>query len=124
MATLHSNDILHGDLTTSNVMVKPVLPSEVTFNIRPFSKLDLLSATAFECVYLIDFGLSFVSSKAEDKGVDLYVFKRALISTHPGSESLFDHFLKVYLEKVEKGPQIVAKFREVEKRGRKRECFG
>ena len=35
---------------------------------------------------MIDFGLSFMSAKIEDKAVDIYVLKRALISTHPGSE--------------------------------------
>ena len=38
--------------------------------------------------YIIDFGLSFVSGKIEDKAVDIYVLKRAFISTHPGSEEL------------------------------------
>ena len=37
---------------------------------------------------MIDFGLSFVSNKLEDKAVDIYVLKRAFISTHPGSEAL------------------------------------
>ena len=35
---------------------------------------------------MIDFGLSNVSSKIEDKAVDIYVLKRAFIQTHPGSE--------------------------------------
>ncbi len=34
---------------------------------------------------MIDFGLSYMSGSAEDKGVDLYVLKRALLSTHPGT---------------------------------------
>jgi len=37
-------------------------------------------------LYIIDFGLSSVSHKIEDKATDIYVLKRALISTHPGSE--------------------------------------
>lgn len=75
-------------------------------------------------LYLIDFGLSFVSGKVEDKAVDFYVLKRAFISTHPGSEDLFDRIMHVYREKTTKGLHIVAKFKEVEQRGRKRECFG
>ena len=39
-------------------------------------------------LYSIDFGLSYVSKLAEDKAVDIYVLKRALVSTHPGSEGL------------------------------------
>ena len=34
--------------------------------------------------------MSFVSGKIEDKAVDIYVLKRAFISTHPGSEDLFE----------------------------------
>ena len=75
-------------------------------------------------VYLIDFGLSHVSGKIEDKAVDFYVLKRAFISTHPGSEQLFERILNIYRDNTNKGLQIVAKFKEVEMRGRKRECFG
>ena len=49
---------------------------------------------------MIDFGLSSVSSKLEDKAVDLYVLKRAFISTHPGSEFLFDKIIESYKAKV------------------------
>jgi TP53 regulating kinase-like protein len=73
---------------------------------------------------MIDFGLSLVSTKIEDKAVDIYVLKRALISTHPGSETLFEKILEYYKVKFPKGLQILTKFREVEQRGRKRECFG
>jgi TP53 regulating kinase-like protein len=45
---------------------------------------------------MIDFGLSFVSNKIEDKAVDIYVLKRALISSHPGSENLFEKLLQKY----------------------------
>jgi TP53 regulating kinase-like protein len=79
---------------------------------------------------MIDFGLSFVSNKIEDKAVDIYVLKRAFISSHPGSENLFERLLKFYKDAMclendkFKGLKIIAKFREVEMRGRKRECFG
>ena len=49
---------------------------------------------------MIDFGLSFVSSKVEDKAVDFYVLKRAFISTHPGSEDLFERIMIQYLTKI------------------------
>ena len=73
---------------------------------------------------MIDFGLSSVSNKIEDKAVDIYVLKRALISTHPGSEDLFEKILSFYRSKLTKGNLIITKFRDVEMRGRKRECFG
>jgi tRNA A-37 threonylcarbamoyl transferase component Bud32 len=39
----------------------------------------------------IDFGLSYNSSLAEDKAVDLYVLERAFLSTHPSSEVLVSY---------------------------------
>ena len=54
----------------------------------------------------------------------MYVLKRAFLSTHPGSEMLFDKILDLYSKKISNGGKILAKFREVEMRGRKRECFG
>ena len=80
-------------------------------------------------LYLIDFGLSFVSSKIEDKAVDIYVLKRAFLSTHPGSEVLWEQVQERYKELMiasnqNKGLAIIQKFKEVEQRGRKRECFG
>jgi TP53 regulating kinase and related kinases len=77
-----------------------------------------------------------VSHKIEDKATDIYVLKRALISTHPGSEELWERILEEYKklmvdnsekgssEKRSKGLQIIAKFKEVEMRGMNRECFG
>lgn len=50
IAKLHDGDLIHGDLTTSNVMI------------------DLDGG-----VHLIDFGLSQLSTLSEDKAVDLYV---------------------------------------------------
>ena len=75
-------------------------------------------------LYIIDFGLSFVSGKIEDKAVDIYVLKRAFISTHPGSEELFQKVIEKYKTSSNKGHQVIGKYNDVEKRGRKRECFG
>lgn len=60
IAKLHKANIIHGDLTTSNFLVR--------------SK-DL-------SVVVIDFGLSYQSTMAEDRAVDLYVLERAFLSTH------------------------------------------
>ena len=68
---LHKNDIMHGDLTTSN----------------------LLYDDKTNQIYVIDFGLSQKDCKIEDKAVDLYVLERAFTSTHPFSESLVFQFL-------------------------------
>ena len=81
-------------------------------------------------LYFIDFGLSFVSSKIEDKATDIYVLKRAFLSTHPNSEAFFELVLEEYRKRMtvendkHKGLKIIAKFKDVELRGRKRTCFG
>lgn len=64
IALLHDSSIVHGDLTTSNLMVRN------------------------ESIVFIDFGLSYHSNNIEDKAVDLYVLERALSSTHPNTECL------------------------------------
>ena len=56
---LHSGGIVHGDLTTSNMIL------------RDGGKL-----------FFIDFGLSGYSSELEARGVDLLLMSRALKSTH------------------------------------------
>ncbi|KAG8215830.1 hypothetical protein J3R82DRAFT_7772 [Butyriboletus roseoflavus] len=80
IAKLHIIDIIHGDLTTSNM---------------------LLRANSNDLV-LIDFGLSYHSTLVEDKAVDLYVLERAFASTHPESESLFASIIAAYANRVGK----------------------
>eukprot|EP01087_Luapelamoeba_hula_P024813 TRINITY_DN9580_c0_g1_i2.p1 TRINITY_DN9580_c0_g1~~TRINITY_DN9580_c0_g1_i2.p1 ORF type:complete len:229 (-),score=33.18 TRINITY_DN9580_c0_g1_i2:7-669(-) len=99
---LHDTDIIHGDLTTSNMMV---LPS---------GKLAM-----------IDFGLSYVGRNAdEDKAVDLYVLERAFLSTHSGSQELFDSVLEWYRQTSKKAPSVLSKLTQVRLRGRKKVAFG
>lgn len=66
LAKMHTLNVVHGDLTTSNLMLRENSDS----------------------VVVIDFGLSFVSSLVEDKAVDLYVLERAFASTHPKTEPM------------------------------------
>lgn len=66
VAQLHDAGIIHGDLTTSNILIRSSSGQPV----------------------VIDFGLSFISHTAEDKAVDLYVLERAFGSTHPEIENL------------------------------------
>ncbi len=60
IAKLHDSDIIHGDLTTSNMILE--------------NKSNQL--------FFIDFGLSFHSSRIEDKAVDLHLIKQALEAKH------------------------------------------
>ncbi|KAJ2490677.1 serine/threonine-protein kinase bud32 [Coemansia sp. RSA 2050] len=97
---MHSFDIIHGDLTTSNMI------------------LD-----SGKQLVLIDFGLSQISSSAEDKAVDLYVLERAFISTHPNSERLFATVLEAYAAS-EAARLILRRLEDVRQRGRKRDMSG
>lgn len=123
IAAMHQGDNIHGDLTTSNMMLRPTA-IKLTSDAVQATPLQIADSKDLGTLYMIDFGLSFVSTKIEDKAVDFYVLKRAFISTHPGSEALFDKIIESYKTKVQKGLQILTKFRDVEMRGRKRECFG
>jgi TP53 regulating kinase-like protein len=99
LAKLHSNGIIHGDLTTSNMIMQ-------------------------DKVYFIDFGLSYVSNLAEDKAVDLYVLERAFKSSHPNLMELFETILKEYFSKVNNSKAIGDKLEEVRLRGRKQSMIG
>ena len=102
IAKLHDADVIHGDLTTSN----------------------MLYTAENNALTLIDFGLSFISGLAEDKGVDLYVLERAFLSTHPNSEGHFHMLLSSYSESSKNSEAVIKKLDEVRLRGRKRTMVG
>ncbi len=92
---LHSNNIIHSDLTTSNMI---------------------------HCnneVHFIDFGLSFISSKAEDKAVDLHLLDRALESKH---HEIYKECIAAVMEGYKEGnPEwqpVIERLEKVEQRGR------
>jgi len=94
VAILHNNNIIHGDLTTSNMILADDL-------------------------YFIDFGLSFTSYKVEDKAVDLHLLRQALESKHYlNYEDSFRFVLKGYKEKSKEYDQTMNRLEIVEKRGR------
>ena len=53
----------------------------------------VISKQKFLSIYLIDFGLSYYSQNVEDKAVDLYVLKRAIISANTKSVEIVSLFL-------------------------------
>jgi TP53 regulating kinase and related kinases len=100
IALMHNAGIIHGDLTTSNMIYKD------------------------KKVYFIDFGLSFFSSKVEDKAVDLHLLKQALESKHyKVYDRAFDLVLESYNEEAKDNNTIISKFRQVELRGRNKAKF-
>lgn len=114
---MHQAGVIHGDLTTSNLML------------RPSGEVESVPAAAAEPslegeVVLIDFGLASQSVQEEDRAVDLYVLERAFGSTHPKVEGYFEEVLKAYGESY-KGAKVVLKRLEgVRMRGRKRNMVG
>lgn len=95
IAILHNNDIIHGDLTTSNMILKE-------------NKL-----------YFIDFGLSYIDNKEEHKAVDLHLIKQALESKHYlHFEELFKSILKGYRDHSNNYELIMNRLQKVESRGR------
>ncbi|CAE6532908.1 unnamed protein product [Rhizoctonia solani] len=107
IAKMHKSDIIHGDLTTSNMMLRQRIQGKETQ------------------LVLIDFGLSYNSALVEDKAVDLYVLERAFASTHPQSEGMFSQVLLAY-ERVSGSAwkNIKRRLDDVRLRGRKRSMVG
>ena len=117
---MHSRGgVVHGDLTTSNIMVRPKrlrsqpepptveTPSDpsdgnpdqntiITSTIpdhptsTPIPPPPSQPPNLTGGIVLIDFGLSQQTIQDEDRAVDLYVLERAFGSTHPLQEALFD----------------------------------
>ncbi|KAG0223828.1 TP53 regulating kinase [Actinomortierella wolfii] len=103
LGKMHNIDVVHGDLTTSNLLMRN---------------------NGSKAVVLIDFGLSYVSNLVEDKAVDLYVLERAFSSTHPNTEAMFEQILASYGNTCKASKQILKKLDEVRLRGRKRSMLG
>ncbi|MHA1754875.1 MAG: KEOPS complex kinase/ATPase Bud32, partial [Candidatus Odinarchaeia archaeon] len=94
---LHFNGLIHGDLTTSNMII-----------------------TRQKIIYFIDFGLCEYSTKIEKKAVDLHLLKRALESTHYKiADQCFNEIFVGYKSVLGKEAELVhQRMREIAKRGR------
>lgn len=101
IAYLHKNGHIHGDITTSNIILTP--------------SQDL---------FIVDFGLHNYSDSIEDKSTDLHLFKRVLISSHGSDFSIcFDAFLEGYregygIDKINECKRILKNISIIETRGR------
>ncbi|GKY94958.1 hypothetical protein MPSEU_000460400 [Mayamaea pseudoterrestris] len=120
LAKLNNLGIVHGDLTSSNMMVHRHAPSSMMDE----SELDETNDNN-AVIMLIDFGLAKNSTSAEERAVDLYVLERALVSTHPKLPPQFlEKVIDVYRVKANGSEATLARLEQVRMRGRKRECFG
>ncbi len=95
---LHRSGIIHGDLTTSNMILTP-----------------------HGNIVLIDFGLSELSVELEARGVDIHLMKRALTSTHyKYADECFNAIIRGYEEIMGEDAtrEVLNKVKEIERRGR------
>ena len=96
IALLHDAGIIHGDLTTSNMIY-----NEKT-----------------KKVYFIDFGLGFHSARIEDKAVDLHFMREELQASHPKvAEKAWKKIIEGY-KASKNAKETIARLEKVEKRGR------
>ncbi|MEM0467549.1 MAG: KEOPS complex kinase/ATPase Bud32 [Candidatus Thermoplasmatota archaeon] len=97
IARLHNHHIIHGDITTSNMIL---------FDDR---------------IYFIDFGLGCISQDIELKGVDLHVLMEAFESTHSQYPECFSYVLEGYqMEYTGDAKAVIMKIDEIVQRGRYR----
>ncbi len=95
IAALHDANIIHGDITTSNFLIKD------------------------DEVFLIDFGLGFHSSRIEDKATDLYILKQAIKSTHFNIfNEVWKEILNSYKKSYKDSEKIIKRLEEINQRGR------
>jgi N6-L-threonylcarbamoyladenine synthase/protein kinase Bud32 len=94
---LHTASITHGDLTTSNIIIRDDDGKSI----------------------LIDFGLAQVTQEIEQRGVDIHVFFQTLASTVPErAEELIKEFEKGYTKTFAGAAEVIAREHEIELRGR------
>ncbi len=95
---LHGFGLIHGDLTTSNMLVD-----------------------GDGQIFFVDFGLGERSMELEARGVDLHLMKRALQSVHfTFAKECFDWVIKGYADVLgdDVCDGVLGKIREIERRGR------
>ena len=94
VAKLHSANICHGDLTTSNMILEG---NEVC---------------------LIDFSMGCANAELEDIGVDMRLLERAFSSAHVGLETSFDVLMETYYANIKNAKQVAKKLTDIKNRAR------
>ncbi len=94
VALLHKAAITHGDLTTSNMIIRDGK------------------------IWFIDLSLGTRNAMIEDMGVDLHLLKEAFQSAHSKILPMYDVIIASYCSNFERGNEVLRKIREIEDRGR------
>ena len=95
IAKLHRNNISHGDLTTSNIILGD--DGEM---------------------YLIDFSLGNTRVDLEDMGVDIHLMERAFTSAHSGIDDAFGHVIDSYRKNMPDAEKVLARVEDIKSRAR------
>lgn len=131
ISILHDNNIIHGDLTTSNMIYVDNRPltnkskRKLSNTVEPIDVIandDSPNSQSFK-VYFIDFGLSFESSKAEDKAVDLHLIKQALEAKHFNNYHEFWNSILEGYKSSKHFKETIKRLESVEKRGRYKKAY-
>ncbi len=99
IANLHDNNIIHGDLTTSNM----IFDGKKT--------------------WFIDFGLGFISQREEDKAVDLHLIKQALEAKHYKNFIFYWKNIEKGYNISKNAKDVFERLKKVESRGRYKERY-
>ena len=95
LGRMHNGNIIHHDLTTSNMILRKGK------------------------IHFIDFGLSFFSHKPEDKAVDMHLLDRAMESYHHKIyPACFNAAIRGYKKSCETHSEVLERFEQVKARGR------
>jgi len=91
---LHRNGIVHGDLTTSNMIIRD------------------------GSIWLIDLSLGGRNAEIEEMGVDLHLIKEAFQSAHSEIFDSFQIVLDSYRMHFDKADEVLKRVEDIEGRGR------
>lgn len=94
VARLHSHGMTHGDLTTSNMILRDGR------------------------VFFIDLSLGSKAASLEEMGVDLHLLREAFQSAHSDIMFAYDIIAETYAREYVGGKEVLAKVRDIEERGR------
>ncbi|MFA6065018.1 MAG: KEOPS complex kinase/ATPase Bud32 [archaeon] len=104
---IHDLGIIHGDLTTSNIIF--VDENEIKQNEELLKRVKKKGN-----LFFIDFGLGFYSKKVEDRATDLVVFKKTFNATHSSLKKGW----KLVMEGYNPDKELHTRMEAIEKRAR------
>lgn len=147
LSMLHSSNIVHGDLTTSNILIHSkhieqirniqiydASEHAITYNNTCGDTTDDIHTTNNNnnnkstiptiqyYLSLIDFGLCSFNGDVESKAVDLYVLERCFYATHNNADICITYIMKGY--RTHDNDKILTRLDKVRLRGRKRSMLG